>query len=162
MSFNLIRPLNQAVLVMYVFTQGLTFRQNFFVMLPIYALLEIGRSVSFVTLRSLDAIQLMRCCGVLLLVVNIIATSAYLTTINKMQQFYTINQCIVHHKNLEKIYDKLDEGILIYRHQIQIETNQQEKASFDDLEMQPAESTSRINLIDVKLCNRYVRQLINC
>ena len=84
MSFNLIRPLNQAVLVMYVFTQGLTFRQNFFVMLPIYALLEIGRSVSFVTLRSLDAIQLMRCCGVLLLVVNIIATSAYLTTINKM------------------------------------------------------------------------------
>ena len=84
MSFNLIRPLNQAVLVLYIFTQGLTFRQNLFVMLPVYVLLEVGRSVSFVTLHSLDALQLMRCCGVLLLVINIIATSVYLTTINTM------------------------------------------------------------------------------
>ena len=54
MSFALVRPLNQAVLILYILTQGLTFKQVFYLMLPIYAILEIGRSLSFIALHSLD------------------------------------------------------------------------------------------------------------
>ena len=115
MSFNLIRPLNQAVLIMYIFTQGLSFKQVIYVMVPIYCLLEIGRSVSFVTLRELNSNQLIRCCSVLLLLTIFITTSFYYSMLNNMQMFYMNSQSKSYFQNLLKQFDMVDEGLLVFK-----------------------------------------------
>ena len=75
MSFSLVRLLNQAVLIFYIFTQGLTFRQTIFVMIPVYAIIEVSRSISYVMHRELHTILLVRCFGIIQLASILIAMS---------------------------------------------------------------------------------------
>ena len=54
----LLRPTHWAIYIFFIFTQGLTFKQTVSVMLPVYFLQQIGRSVYFVVQHDLDSLSL--------------------------------------------------------------------------------------------------------
>ena len=113
---SVVRPLHWAVMILYVFTQGLTFKSAAFVILPIYCLQEAARSVYFVMLYEMDGVTLVPRGSVILFVGLITLMCLYLRTLREMQLFLSNRNMVVCNKNMANLFDKLDEeGLFVYQ-----------------------------------------------
>lgn len=111
-----VRPLHWAVMILYVFTQGLTLKLSTFVILPIYCLQEMARSAYFAKLYDLDGLTLVPRCSVILFVGLITLMCLYLRTLREMQLFLSNRNMAVCNKNMANLFDKLDEeGLFVYQ-----------------------------------------------
>ena len=111
-----VRPLHWAVMILYVFTQGLTFKCAAFVILPIYCLEEIARLAYFAKLHDLDGLTLVPQCSVIVFVGLITLMCLYLRTLREMQLFLSNRNMVVCKKNMANLFDKLDEeGLFVYQ-----------------------------------------------
>ena len=114
----LVRPMHSAVLILYVFTQGLSFKQTAFIMLPVYCLQEVASTVYFTYVHEqLDdyARTLLPRFSVILFVGLITLMCAYLNTLRQMQLFFSNRNMLAFNKNMANLFDKLyEEGIFVY------------------------------------------------
>ena len=152
-----VRPLHWAVMILYVFTQGLTFKCAAFVILPIYCLEEVARSAYFAQLYDLNGLTLVPRYSVIFFVGLITFMCLYLRTLREMQLFLSNRNMVVCNKNMANLFDKLDEeGLFVYKLDDDLtDPKKQSKAASD-------ENTQRIsddhidwkrdlNAIDIKL-----------
>ena len=68
----------------FIFTQGLSFKQIVWILLPVYFMQEIGRSVYFVVLHDLDNLKLVSQCNMIVFVSLMTLLAVYLTTLRQM------------------------------------------------------------------------------
>lgn len=159
---NLQRSLNLSLLVLFIFTQGLSFKVSNYFLIPVYCVTEVSRSVAFLNNQDLENYHLMKCCSILFMTTMILVMSNYVVTFSQMQQFYSTDQAKKRYLNLSSLFDKFDEGLLLYKHYNFDEQNEKVKALSEskNLRAMGMPETKKSCITDIKLCNRSVTSLI--
>ena len=154
--------LNLSILVLFVFTQGLSFKQSNYFVIPIYCVTEVCRSVAFLKKQDLESKHLIKSGSVLFLITIIIVLSNYFVNFNQMQQFYCTDQAKKRYLNLSSLFDKFDEGLLLYKHDNLDEKNEKIAAlsNSNEIEALGMPEAKNSTITDIKLCNRSVQSLI--